>query len=116
MEKWLSEVNYKRDEILRRKELRKARRQEAAKRHTVAAQERMRIISLLAHNDKGIDNFGVNDNDWDVYKSINKDNESDSDSDNEKLLECENILRQHDPSFKQSSTQSCDVAENYQVS
>ncbi|XP_011179467.2 actin-related protein 5 [Zeugodacus cucurbitae] len=115
MEQWLSEINYKRDEILRRKEVRKARRQEAAKRHTAAAQERMRIISLLAHNDKGIDNFGVNDNDWDVYKSINKDNESDSDSDNEKLLECENILRQHDPSFKQSSTQSCDVAENYQL-
>ncbi|XP_054739499.1 actin-related protein 5 [Anastrepha obliqua] len=115
VEKWLAEINYKRDDILRRKELRKARRQEAAKRHTAAAQERMRIISLLAHNDKGIDNFGVNDNDWDVYKSINKDNESDSDSDNDKLLECENILRQYDPSFKQSTIQSCDVAENYQL-
>ncbi|XP_036333794.1 actin-related protein 5 isoform X2 [Rhagoletis pomonella] len=115
IEKWVSEVNYKREEILRRKELRKARRQEAAKRHTAAAQERMRIISLLANNDKGVDTFGVNDNDWDVYKSINKDNESDSDSDNDKLLEYENILRQYDPSFKQSATQTTDVAENYQL-
>ncbi|XP_067628467.1 actin-related protein 5 [Eurosta solidaginis] len=116
VEKWLTEINYKRDEILRRKEQRKARRQEIAKRHTAAAQERMRIISLLAHNDKGIDTFGVNDNDWDVYKSINKDNESGSESDNDKLLECENILRQYDPSFKlQSSNQSCDMAENYQL-
>ncbi|XP_004517677.1 actin-related protein 5 [Ceratitis capitata] len=115
LEKWVSEINLKRDEILGRKEVRKARRQEAAKRHTAAAQERMRIISLLAHNDKGIDNFGVNDNDWDVYKSINKDNESDSESDNEKLLEYETILSKHDPSFKQNAIQSSDVAENYQL-
>ncbi|XP_067618704.1 actin-related protein 5-like [Eurosta solidaginis] len=74
------------NKILQCKEQRKAHRQEIAKRHTAAAQERMRIISLLAHNDKGIDTFGLNDNDWDEYKSINKDNESGSKSDDDKLL------------------------------
>ncbi|XP_067616398.1 actin-related protein 5-like isoform X2 [Eurosta solidaginis] len=47
------------NEILQPKEQRKAHRQEIAKRNTAAAQERMRITSLLAYNDKGIDTFGV---------------------------------------------------------
>lgn len=43
-----------------------------AKRRTAAAQERMRIISQLARKDKRDDDFGMRDEDWDVYKVINK--------------------------------------------
>lgn len=43
-----------------------------AKRRTAAAQERMRIISELARKDKRDDNFGMRDEDWDVYKAIRK--------------------------------------------
>lgn len=48
------------------------RRQDMAKRRTAAAQERMRIISQLAKKDKRDDDFGMRDEDWDVYKVINK--------------------------------------------
>lgn len=40
------------------------------KRRTPAAMERMRIISKLAKNEE--DDFGLRDEDWDVYKTINK--------------------------------------------
>lgn len=43
-----------------------------AKRRTAASQERMRIISQLARREKKEDNFGMRDEDWDVYKAINK--------------------------------------------
>jgi hypothetical protein len=43
-----------------------------AKRRTAAAQERMRLISQLARKEKRDDNFGMRDEDWDVYKAINK--------------------------------------------
>lgn len=43
-----------------------------AKRRTAASQERMRIISQLARREKKDDNFGMRDEDWDVYKAINK--------------------------------------------
>lgn len=49
------------------------KRQDMAKRRTVAAQERMRIISELARKDnKKDDNFGMRDEDWDVYKAIRR--------------------------------------------
>lgn len=43
-----------------------------AKRRTAAAQERMRIISQLARKEKRDDDFGMRDEDWDVYKVINR--------------------------------------------
>lgn len=48
------------------------RRQDLAKRRTVAAQERMRLINQLARKDKKDDDFGTRDEDWEVYKVINK--------------------------------------------
>ncbi len=35
-------------------------------------QERMRMISQLAKNTKKEDNFGMRDEDWEVYKKISK--------------------------------------------
>lgn len=43
-----------------------------AKRGTAASLERMRLISQLARKDKRDDDFGSRDEDWDVYKVINK--------------------------------------------
>lgn len=72
-----------------------------AKRRTVAAQERMRIISQLARKEKGNDDFGIRDEDWDVYKTISREGgDSDSELENEKLIELEEILRQHEPNFE----------------
>jgi len=61
-----------RQEILERRNARRQRRQDMAKRRTAAAQERMRLISQLARKEKRDDNFGMRDEDWDVYKAINK--------------------------------------------
>lgn len=61
-----------RQEILDKRMAKRQRRQDMAKRRTAAAQERMRIISQLARKDKRDDDFGMRDEDWDVYKVINR--------------------------------------------
>lgn len=69
-----------------------------AKRRTAAGQERMRIISQLARKEKGNDDFGMRDEDWDIYKAISREGgDSDSDAENEKLLELDELIRTHDP-------------------
>ena len=58
------------------------------------------MISQLAKNSKKEDNFGMNDDDWDVYKKIRRDQgDSDSEEEQEKLNEYEAVLKEHDPSF-----------------
>lgn len=95
---WLNEVREKKNAILEKKQIRRQRRADLAKRRTAAAQERMRIISRLAGKEKGkIDDFGSRDEDWDVYKAISREQDSDSEVENEKLLEIDEILRHHDP-------------------
>lgn len=112
---WVNDVKKKRATIIERRNSRRQRKQDLAKRRTVAAQERMRIISQLARKEKGDDDFGMRDEDWDVYKVISKDGDSDSETENEKLIELEEILRHHDPSFEEpQNIQEC-AAESYQV-
>lgn len=116
IDNWVSDIRKKRAVILDRRNSRKQRKQDMAKRRTVAAQERMRIISQLARKEKDDDDFGMRDEDWDVYKTISKDDDSDSDIENEKLMEFDSILRHHDPTFEEPQIiQEC-AAENYQVS
>lgn len=62
-----------RQDILNKKLVRKQRKQDIFKRRTAAGQERMRIISQLARKEKGNDDFGLRDEDWDIYKTISKD-------------------------------------------
>ncbi len=71
-DQWIEEIKRKRQELLDRRAARRHRKQQLAKRRTAASQERMRIISQLAKSSKKEDNFGRNDDDWDVYKFIRK--------------------------------------------
>ncbi|OAD52191.1 Actin-related protein 5 [Eufriesea mexicana] len=99
-DEWIAGVRKKRQEILERRMAKRQRRQDMAKRRTAAAQERMRIISQLARKEKRDDDFGMRDEDWDVYKVINREGgDSDSEVEQEKLLELEDVLRHHDPEF-----------------
>ncbi|XP_015186503.1 PREDICTED: actin-related protein 5 [Polistes dominula] len=99
-EEWISGVRKRRQEILDKRMAKRQRRQDMAKRRTAAAQERMRIISQLARKDKRDDDFGMRDEDWDVYKVINREGgDSDSELEQEKLIELEDVLRHHDPEF-----------------
>lgn len=74
IDSWVSDVRQKRAALLERRNIRKQRKQDLAKRRTVAAQERMRIISQLARKDKDDDDFGMRDEDWDVYKAVRHEN------------------------------------------
>lgn len=68
LDEWIAQTRQKRLSIMERKQSRRQRKQDLAKRRTAAAQERMRIISQLARKEKGTDDFGMRDEDWDVYK------------------------------------------------
>lgn len=95
---WLEEIRAKRQELLEKRSSRHHRKQQLAKRRTAASQERMRMISQLAKHSKKEDNFGMNDDDWEVYKVINKDHgDSDSEEEQERLTQFEDILKEHDP-------------------
>lgn len=112
---WLSEVREKKNTILDKKQIRRQRRADLAKRRTAAAQERMRIISKLAGKEKGTDDFGSRDEDWDVYKAISREQDSDSEVENEKLMEIDEILRHHDPMLNEDEVRLT-PAEYNQVS
>lgn len=117
MDEWLMEIREKKNTILEKKQIRKQRRSDLAKRRTAAAQERMRIISKLAGKEKGTDDFGSRDEDWDVYKAISRDQDSDSEVENEKLMEYDEILRHHDPLNENDEPQmKMGIAEYHQVS
>ncbi|XP_055390427.1 actin-related protein 5 isoform X2 [Condylostylus longicornis] len=116
VEEWISNIKNKRSQILEHKQARKQRRQDLAKRRTAAAQERMRIISQLARKEKGSDDFGMRDEDWDVYKTISRENgDSDSEVENEKLIEYEDILRHWDPTFEEPIIVTAGTAEFHQL-
>lgn len=70
IDSWVNDIRQKRAALMERRNIRKQRKQDLAKRRTVAAQERMRIISQLARKDKDDDDFGMRDEDWDVYKAV----------------------------------------------
>lgn len=124
---WVVETRQKRLRILERRNSRRQRRQDLAKRRTAAAQERMRVISHLAQKEKGTDDFGMRDEDWDVYKTISRETgDSDSEAEQERLVVCEEVLRHHDPEFEKIAHEvgggpavavsAGDAAELYQVS
>lgn len=115
VEQWLNVVREKKNAINEKKQIRRQRRADLAKRRTAAAQERMRIISRLAGKEKGTDDFGSRDEDWDVYKAISREQDSDSEVENEKLLEIDEILRHYDPALNEDE-EKMTPAEYNQVS
>ncbi|XP_065340130.1 actin-related protein 5 [Cloeon dipterum] len=106
MGNWIAELKQKRQSLLEKRVARRQKKQDMAKRRTVAAQERMRIISQLAKKDKREDNFGMKDEDWDVYKAIQKDGgDSDSEEESERLAELEEILGRYAPELNMAQEQ-----------
>ncbi|XP_026726192.1 actin-related protein 5 [Trichoplusia ni] len=97
---WLNDTRTKYRELVARREARRARRAAMVKRRTAAAAERMRVISRLA---AAGDDFGNQDSDWDAYKSISREADSDSEADGERLLELEEALREYEPPPANSS-------------
>ena len=95
---WISDIRDKLTSLKDKKQARWQKRQQMAKRRTAASQERMRIISQLAKHTKKEDTFGMNDDDWEVYKQISMDGgDSDSEEENLQAAEYEALLKEHDP-------------------
>ena len=90
-------------------------------RKSLASQLRMKSIANLASDNVGSkkrrrggddDNFGANDDDWGVYRTIAVGDQSDDDEDEDissglKSLEAE--LLQHDPDFTEAQTHSAEA-------
>ncbi|XP_040156020.1 actin-related protein 5 [Anopheles arabiensis] len=113
---WVEETRRKRDAIIEKRQARRQRKQDLAKRRTAAAQERMRIISHLARKEKGSDDFGMRDEDWDVYKQISREEDSDNENESERLVEYDIILKQYDSTYEDPLlTMSGNAAELYQL-
>lgn len=114
---WLANIKEQRQQLLNKRAARRQRKRDLAQRRTAAAQERMRLISQLARKDKKDDNFGSRDEDWDVYKAINKDaGSSDSEEEAERLNELEEVLKHHDPSFDTGNNdESMEPGESHQL-
>eukprot|EP00795_Rhopilema_esculentum_P010676 gene10676-19428_t len=122
----VEELRRERMEILDKRKLREQRKQELSNRKSHAAKERMRILTKLADagktskKQKSEDTFGMNDEDWEVYKYISKEGgDTDDEQEQERLDEIEMFLSQHDLEFiksrKQADDSSVDLAAYYQL-
>lgn len=113
---WLHDVYKRRLDLLEKRQQRRQKRQDMSKRGSAAAQERMRLITELARKDKHDDDFGSRDEDWNVYKVISKD-DSDSEEEQEKLSELEELLKYYDPLYTGNTMpkESMNTKEAYQL-
>nr|XP_006818942.1 PREDICTED: actin-related protein 5-like [Saccoglossus kowalevskii] len=124
---WISDIRTQRQDLLESRAQRQQLKSQLAKRKSQASQERMRILTQLAHgksvSGKGQeDTFGLNDDDWNVYKAINKEaGDSDSEAEQDKLAEVEQLLAEYDPEFQkemlaqQQVGMTFDLTEYYQL-
>jgi actin-related protein 5 len=106
-EEWLQSLRERQKELLEQRRQRRAARQELGKRRSAASQNRMRIISQLAEEAvvkrskrSKEDTFGMNDDDWNVYRAISRDTGgSDSEREDIELADIKKVLDKHDPGY-----------------
>ncbi|KAJ1902016.1 Nuclear actin-protein involved in chromatin remodeling [Kickxella alabastrina] len=98
---WLADLQARRSAVITRMDDRRARRRELSDRRSHASQVRMRnIADLAAHDAPGAaaggkrrrrgdndDTFGAEDDDWNVYRDITKEEEAEEDDEDEAELE-----------------------------
>ena len=119
--------------ILERMQSRAKKREEINKRGSKTAQRRMQMIAELGHEEEkrraagqppvkekehGNDDFGMEDEDWDVYREIQKDGFSeDEEEDQDNLAALEDQIAELDPKFNMLlySTNKMPTAEDFQV-
>jgi actin-related protein 5 len=115
---WASKIRHEYEQTIQRIKDRKRKKAMLNDRKSLAAQQRMKNITSLASdtptgssgskrrkrgNDE--DTFGADDDDWNLYREIKPDEDSDvSEEENAALDVLENRLLQHDPSFTEDDT------------
>jgi len=109
-EGWLKNIHKQHDEILQKINERKKRKNQLTDRRSQVSQSRMRSIAHLADDEElapkrrrrgqDEDTFGLNDDDWSIYRAINKDEHSDTEEEEENQFNhLEELLQQYDPNF-----------------
>eukprot|EP00126_Sphaerothecum_destruens_P015142 Sdes_comp9064_c0_seq1m501 len=110
-EEWLHQIYTRREDIVKRRMQRRRLKQELQNRRSHASKQRMRLIAQQAHEaadlnhsksrKKKEDTFGLDDEDWSVYRVINKDeDDSASERDEDELRVLDQKLLEHDPKFR----------------
>ncbi|PIA19163.1 actin-like ATPase domain-containing protein [Coemansia reversa NRRL 1564] len=114
-DEWLADLKEKRDKTISRMEERRTHRRELNDRRSHASQVRMRNIADLAANEganptgkrrrrgEQDDDFGAEDDDWNIYRDISKEDEAEEDEEDEAELERYNKqLSLHAPDYLES--------------
>lgn len=118
---WIQDRRLARDRLLQQLKERQRMKADLGNRKSLASQLRMKSIANLASDNVGSkkrrrggddDNFGANDDDWGVYRTIAVGDQSDDDEDEDissglRSLEAE--LLQHDPDFTEAQTHSAEA-------
>jgi actin-related protein 5 len=116
-ENFLRDLVKNRHELVERIELRKRKKLEQANRQTRTNRGRLKIIAELGREDEGEDNFGVNDQDWEIYKEIQRDSVEEEDEDTTALGELDLEISKLDPNHVIEGGQAWRqlTAEDYQI-
>mmetsp|Transcript_39669 Transcript_39669/g.64339 ORF Transcript_39669/g.64339 Transcript_39669/m.64339 type:complete len:718 (-) Transcript_39669:340-2493(-) len=98
---WITEMRTKRQALLDKKQEKEKRRNTKTERKGQAMQERMRLVAeaALGGMDDKNDTFGMNDEDWLVYKAMANESDEEDEEIDAQLKELEVLLQQHDPDF-----------------
>ncbi|XP_055335529.1 actin-related protein 5-like [Paramacrobiotus metropolitanus] len=113
---YVADLKEQRHRLHEQKIQRKQRKLELGKRRSYASQQRMKILTQLASGRTGKktkkeDTFGKNDEDWLVYREINKEaGESDSEEERMQMEEIESLLLKYDPVFRKEYEKSQAIA------
>ncbi|KAI8340191.1 hypothetical protein BC941DRAFT_349149 [Chlamydoabsidia padenii] len=108
-DQWIQETQAKRQDVIDRIKKRKRLAADLTDRRSRASQLRMRSIANLASETNGSkrrrkgqeeDTFGADDEDWMIYRELNRDDEEDEEEEDLALLNhYESQLLQYDPAF-----------------
>ncbi|KAJ2025926.1 Nuclear actin-protein involved in chromatin remodeling [Coemansia sp. S610] len=115
-DQWLADLQAKRDEVITRMDERRIRRKELNDRRSHASQVRMRGIADLAATEPTAnvagnkrrrrgdqdDDFGAEDDDWNVYRDISKETAEEDEEDEAELEKYNKQLEQHAPDYLES--------------
>src|SRR5690606_31150065 len=93
-EEWLKIMKERRAEIEEKIKKKKRLRDELKDRKSSASKNRLRAMATAANPDLNDENFGWQDEDWDVYKVFSKEFESDSEDDETKLVDIDKQIMQ----------------------
>mgnify|MGYP001055338876 CR=1 FL=1 len=93
---YLKDLHLQRQEVLSRVSERNKLKQELQSRHSRTSQRRLRVMAELG-SESIDDNFGMNEQDWDIYREVQKDTLEEEEEDKTLLSELDSKIAKVDP-------------------